>query len=70
MDVYLVIFEFCLQEARFVGQVSVSPGAFRRPATRLADRHAGWKPAVALLFAGGDGLTIGSPIDPILSGSA
>ena len=42
---YLVIFEFCLQEARFVGQISVSPGAFSLRRLRLADRHAGWKPA-------------------------
>ncbi|MGH3078663.1 MAG: fibronectin type III domain-containing protein, partial [Gaiellaceae bacterium] len=64
---YLVIFEFCLQEARFVGQISVSPGAFSAPGDSgsLIVTQGGNQP-VALLFAGGDGLTIGSPIDPIL----
>jgi len=64
---YLVIFEFCLQEARFVGQISVSPGAFSAPGDSgsLIVTQGGNEP-VALLFAGGDGLTIGSPIDPIL----
>ena len=28
---YLVLFDFCLQEARFVGQISVSPGPFSAP---------------------------------------
>ncbi len=64
---YLVIFEFCLQEARFVGQISVSPGTFSAPGDSgsLIVTQGGNQP-VALLFAGGDGLTIGSPIDPIL----
>ncbi|HET6624048.1 MAG TPA: fibronectin type III domain-containing protein, partial [Gaiellaceae bacterium] len=64
---YLVIFEFCLQEARFVGQISVSPGTFSAPGDSgsLIVTQGGNQP-VALLFAGGDGLTIGSPIDPVL----
>jgi fibronectin type 3 domain-containing protein len=64
---YLLIFEFCLQEARFVGQISVSPGTFSAPGDSgsLIVTQGGNQP-VALLFAGGDGLTIGSPIDPVL----
>ncbi|HEX2346332.1 MAG TPA: fibronectin type III domain-containing protein [Gaiellaceae bacterium] len=64
---YLVLFEFCLQEARFVGQISVSPGPFSAPGDSgsLIVTQGGNQP-VALLFAGGDGLTIGSPIDAVL----
>ncbi|HJS49452.1 MAG TPA: fibronectin type III domain-containing protein, partial [Gaiellaceae bacterium] len=64
---YLVLFEFCLQEARFIGQISVSPGPFSAPGDSgsLIVTQGGNQP-VALLFAGGDGLTIGSPIDAVL----
>jgi len=64
---YLVLFDFCLQEARFVGQISVSPGPFSAPGDSgsLIVTQGGNQP-VALLFAGGDGLTIGSPIDAVL----
>jgi hypothetical protein len=64
---YLVIFEFCLQEAQFVNQISVSPGTFSAPGDSgsLIVTQGGNQP-VALLFAGGDGLTIGSPIDVVL----
>jgi len=64
---YLVIFEFCLQSARFVGQISVSPGPFSAPGDSgsLIVTQGGNQP-VALLFAGGDGLTIGTPIDTVL----
>ena len=64
---YLVIFDFCLQEARFVDQISVSPGAFSAPGDSgsLIVTQGGNEP-VALLFAGGDGLTIGTPIDLVL----
>ena len=64
---YLLLFEFCLQEARFVNQISVSPGAFSAPGDSgsLIVTQGGNQP-VALLFAGGEGLTIGHPIDPVL----
>jgi len=64
---YLLLFEFCLQEARFVGQISVSPGPFSAPGDSgsLIVTQGGNQP-VALLFAGGDGLTIGTPIDLVL----
>ena len=64
---YLLLFEFCLQEARFVGQISVSPGAFSAAGDSgsLIVTQGGNQP-VALLFAGGDGLTIGTPIDVVL----
>jgi fibronectin type 3 domain-containing protein len=64
---YLLLFEFCLQEARFVGQVSVSPGAFSAPGdSGSLIVTQGTNQPVALLFAGGDGLTIGTPIDVVL----
>jgi Putative Ig domain/Fibronectin type III domain len=64
---YLLIFEFCLQEAHFVDQVSVTPDAFSAAGDSgsLIVTQGGNQP-VALLFAGGEGRTIGSPIDPIL----
>ena len=64
---YIAIGEFCLQEARFAGQVSVSPGTFAAPGDSgsLIVTQGGNQP-VALLFAGGDGLTIGTPIDLVL----
>ena len=64
---YIAFGEFCLQEARFVSQISVSPGPFSAPGDSgsLIVTQGGNQP-VALLFAGGDGLTIGSPIDLVL----
>ncbi|HEU5263108.1 MAG TPA: fibronectin type III domain-containing protein, partial [Gaiellaceae bacterium] len=64
---YLLLFEFCLQEAQFVNQISVSPGTFSAPGDSgsLIVTQGANQP-VALLFAGGDGLTIGSPIDAVL----
>jgi hypothetical protein len=64
---YLLLFEFCLQEARFVGQISVSPGTFSAPGdSGSLIVTQGTNQPVALLFAGGDGLTIGTPIDVVL----
>ncbi|HET9462206.1 MAG TPA: fibronectin type III domain-containing protein, partial [Gaiellaceae bacterium] len=64
---YLLIFEFCLQEARFASQISVSPGPFSAPGdSGSLIVTQGTNQPVALLFAGGDGLTIGSPIDAVL----
>ena len=64
---YFLIFDVCLQEAQFVNQISVSPGTFSAPGDSgsLIVTQGGNQP-VALLFAGGDGLTIGSPIDAVL----
>ncbi|HEU0246147.1 MAG TPA: fibronectin type III domain-containing protein [Gaiellaceae bacterium] len=64
---YFLIFDICLQEAQFVNQISVSPGTFSAPGDSgsLIVTQGGNQP-VALLFAGGDGLTIGSPIDAVL----
>jgi fibronectin type 3 domain-containing protein len=64
---YLLLFDFCLQEARFVDQISVSPGSFSASGDSgsLIVTQGGNQP-VALLFAGGDGLTIGTPIDTVL----
>ena len=64
---YLLLFEFCLQEARFVGQISISPGPFSAPGDSgsLVVTQGGNQP-VGLLFAGGDGLTIANPIDAVL----
>ena len=64
---YVLLFTFCLQEARFVNQISVSPGAFSAPGDSgsLIVTQNGNQP-LALLFAGGDGLTIGTPIDLVL----
>ena len=64
---YLLLFEFCLQEARFVGQISISPGPFSAPGDSgsLVVTQGGNQP-VGLLFAGGDGLTIATPIDLVL----
>ncbi len=43
---YLLLFNLCLQEARFVGQISVSPGVLQRGRRLgLAHRHAGGEPA-------------------------
>jgi titin len=64
---YIAIGDFCLQEARFAGQVSVSPGTFAAPGDSgsLIVTQGSSQP-VALLFAGGDGLAIGTPIDLVL----
>ncbi len=64
---YIAFGDFCLQEARFAGQISVSPGPFAAPGDSgsLIVTQGGNQP-VALLFAGGDGLTIGTPIDLVL----
>ena len=64
---YLPLLNFCLQEARFVNQISITPGAFSGPGDSgsLIVSQDGNQP-VALLFAGGDGLTIGTPIDVVL----
>ena len=64
---YLVFFDFCLEDARFVNQISVTPGPFSAPGDSgsLIVTQGGNQP-VALLFAGGDGLTIGNPIDAVL----
>ncbi len=64
---YLLLFDICLQEARFVNQISISPGPFSAAGDSgsLIVTQSGNQP-VALLFAGGDGLTIGTPIDTVL----
>jgi hypothetical protein len=64
---YLLLFNVCLEQARFVNQVSVSPGTFSAPGDSgsLIVTQGGNQP-VALLFAGGEGLTIGNPIDAVL----
>ena len=64
---YIAFGEFCLQEARFAGQISISPGPFSAPGDSgsLVVTQGGNQP-VALLFAGGDGLTIATPIDLVL----
>ena len=64
---YLLLLNVCLEEARFINQISVSPGTFSAPGDSgsLIVTQAGNQP-VALLFAGGDGLTIGTPIDIVL----
>ena len=68
VDVCYIGFEnFCLQEARFAGQISISPGPFSAPGDSgsLVVTQGGNEP-VGLLFAGGDGLTIATPIDVVL----
>ena len=64
---YLFLFNTCFQQARFVDQISVSPGTFSAPGDSgsLIVTQGGNQP-VALLFAGGEGLTIGNPIDAVL----
>ena len=64
---YLLLFTTCLQQARFVNQISVTPGTFSAAGDSgsLIVTQNGNQP-VALLFAGGDGLTIGNPIDTVL----
>ena len=64
---YVVFFDFCLEDARFVNQISVTPGPFSAPGDSgsLIVTQGANQP-VALLFAGGEGLTIGNPIDAVL----
>ena len=63
---YLFLF-VCFQEARFTGQISISPGSFSAPGDSgsLIVTQRGNQP-LALLFARGDVLTIGTPIDLVL----
>ena len=64
---YVALIDFCLQEARFAGQFSISPGPFSAPGDSgsLVVTQGANQP-VGLLFAGGDGLTIATPIDLVL----
>jgi hypothetical protein len=66
---YLPLGDFCFPgyEARFVNQVSVSPGTFSAggDSGSLIVTQGGNQP-VALLFAGDGTVTIGNPITPIL----
>ncbi len=66
---YFPLGEFCFPgyEARFVNQISVSPGTFSAPGDSgsLMVTQGGNQP-VALLFAGDGSLTIGNPIIPVL----
>jgi chitodextrinase len=67
VDVCYVFLIICFQEARFAGQISVSPGSFSAPGDSGSLMvETGSNRPVALLFAGGDGLTIGTPIDVVL----
>jgi hypothetical protein len=65
---YEVTIVFCTKQARFVNQVSISPGSFSAGGdsgsliVRASDNA-----AVALLFAGSSTRTIGSPIGPVLT---
>ena len=64
---YLLLFNTCFQEARFDGQFSISPGPFSAPGdSGSLVVSQGGNPPVGLLFAGGDGLTIATPIDVVL----
>ncbi|HXF97988.1 MAG TPA: hypothetical protein VNJ46_05175, partial [Gaiellaceae bacterium] len=64
---YLFFFGACFEDARFVGQVAVTPDAFSAggDSGSLIVTQQGKQP-VALLFAGGEGRTIGNPIDLVL----
>ncbi len=67
VDVCYVFFIVCLQQAHFVNQVSITPDAFSAggDSGSLIVTQAGNQP-VALLFAGGEGRTVGNPIDLVL----
>jgi len=67
VDVCYVFFIVCLQQARFVNQISITPDAFSAggDSGSLIVTQAGNQP-VALLFAGGEGRTVGNPIDLVL----
>lgn len=68
VDVCYVFFIICWQEARFVDQISVTPGTFSAGGdSGLLIVTQGGNQPVALLFAGGEGRTIGNPIDLVLS---
>ncbi len=58
---------FCLEDARFVNQIAITPDAFSAggDSGSLIVTQGGNQP-VALLFAGGEGRTIGNPIDLVL----
>ncbi|HXG76135.1 MAG TPA: fibronectin type III domain-containing protein, partial [Gaiellaceae bacterium] len=64
---YIAFGDFCLEDARFVDQFSITPGTFSAPGDSgsLVVTQGGNQP-VGLLFAGGDGLTIANPIDVVL----
>ena len=58
---------FCLEDARFVNQIAITPDAFSAggDSGSLIVTQGDNQP-VALLFAGGEGRTIGNPIDLVL----
>ena len=64
---YVFFFGTCFEDARFVNQVAVTPDAFSAggDSGSLIVTQDGNRP-VALLFAGGEGRTIGNPIDLVL----
>ena len=68
VNVCYVIVISCTKQARFVDQISVTPGSFSDggDSGSLIVTQNGNNP-VALLFAGSSTLTFGSPIDPILA---
>ncbi len=67
VDVCYVFLIVCFEDARFVNQVAVTPDAFSAggDSGSLIVTQGGNQP-VALLFAGGEGRTIGNPIDVVL----
>ena len=67
VDVCYIWFIVCFEDARFVGQVSITPDGFSAggDSGSLIVTQGGNQP-VALLFAGGEGRTIGNPIDLVL----
>jgi fibronectin type 3 domain-containing protein len=67
VDVCYVFLIICFQEAHFVDQVSITPEAFSAggDSGSLIVTQGGNQP-VALLFAGGEGRTVGNPIDLVL----
>jgi hypothetical protein len=67
IDVCYIFFVVCFEDARFVNQIAVTPDGFSAggDSGSLIVTQAGNQP-VALLFAGGEGRTIGNPIDLVL----
>ncbi|HLG08318.1 MAG TPA: fibronectin type III domain-containing protein, partial [Gaiellaceae bacterium] len=67
LDVCYVFLIICFEDARFVNQIAVTPDAFSASGDSgsLIVTQGGSQP-VALLFAGGEGRTIGNPIDLVL----
>ncbi|MEK7424998.1 MAG: fibronectin type III domain-containing protein, partial [Actinomycetota bacterium] len=67
LDVCYVFLIVCFEDARFVNQIAVTPDAFSAggDSGSLIVTQGGNQP-VALLFAGGEGRTIGNPIDLVL----